>query len=104
MVLGIEDGAGCLFVDTWLRGLQGIKQKKRIFINPLIDLFFFSGKLSVIDGISQDNNTCHVRFFVDRIMHFLYTSEAVNKFVIKLHCIIELLNFQKSVCIYFRKG
>ena len=65
---------------------------------------FFSSKLSVIDGISQDNNTCHIRFFVGRIMHFLYASEAVNKFVIKLHCIIELLSFQKNVCIYFQKG
>ena len=42
-------------------------------------------------------------FFVDRIMHFLYTSEAVNKFVIKLHCIIELLNLKKMYAFTSKK-
>ena len=79
----------------------GNKTEEMNFYRSLNRSGFFSSKLSVIDGISQD--TCHIRFFVDRIMHFLYASEAVNK-VIKLHCIVELLNFQKNVCIYFQKG
>ena len=49
--------------------------------------FFFASELSVTVRISQDDNTHHIRFFVDRITHFLYASEAVNKFLIKLHCI-----------------
>ena len=65
--------------------LTGNKTEEMNFYWSLNRSGFFSSKLSVIDSISQDNNACHIRFFVDRIMHFLYTSEAVNKFVVHMY-------------------
>ena len=56
------------------------------------------GLISAFERWSLVNSTCHIRFFVDRITHFLYASEAVNKFL------INILDLFRKHCIYFQKG
>ena len=56
------------------------------------------GLISAFEHWSLVDNTCHIHFFVDRIMHFLYVSEAVNKFL------INVLDLFKKHCFYFQEG
>ena len=52
------------------------------------------GLISAFEHWSLVDNTCHIHFSVDRIMHFLYATEAVNKFL------INVLDLFKKCCIY----
>ena len=52
------------------------------------------GLISAFEHWSWVDNTCHIHFSVDRIMHFLYATEAVNK------SLINVLDLFKKCCIY----
>ena len=51
------------------------------------------GLINAFEHWSLVDNTCHIRFFVDSLKHFLHASEEVNKFLIvvsdlfKKHCV-----------------
>ena len=51
------------------------------------------GLINASEHWSLVDNTCHIRFFVDSLKHFLHASEEVNKFLIvvsdlfKKHCV-----------------
>ena len=55
------------------------------------------GLISAFEHWSLVHNTCHVPFFVDKITHFLYASEAVNKFQSVDGCNRPIKNFQKGL-------
>ena len=63
---------------------------------------FLANSLCLINGISQDNMR-HIHFFVAGIKDFLYLSEAVNKFLIKLRCIYRAMKCVKNIAVNLQK-